>query len=58
MEKIDDYGNPTYWDGRYKDSEGQVFDWLENYDSIRELINTWVEKEHSIINLGCGNGQI
>ena len=34
MEKIDDYGNHTYWDGRYKDSEGQVFDWLENYNLV------------------------
>ena len=31
------YGDPKYWDKRYSDNQGNMFDWLEHYDSLRPL---------------------
>ena len=31
------YGDPKYWDKRYSDNQGNMFDWLEDYDSLRPL---------------------
>jgi hypothetical protein len=42
------YGDPSYWDQRYRDQEGITFDWyvsfqslfrLEDYDAIEPLID-------------------
>ena len=60
------YGDPGYWDQRYRDQEGTTFDWLEDYETIEPLIKQAIEKlldegnplalEHiKILNLGCGN---
>jgi 2-polyprenyl-3-methyl-5-hydroxy-6-metoxy-1,4-benzoquinol methylase len=60
------YGDPGYWDQRYRDQEGTTFDWLEDYEAIEPLINQAVEKivdeanlqtreNVRILNLGCGN---
>ena len=65
------YGDPGYWDQRYKEQEGTTFDWLEDFESIRPLIEQVVQpnldtiestsKEGNergklkILNLGCGN---
>jgi len=32
------YGSKDYWDVRYKQQEGNTFDWLESYESLRDLI--------------------
>jgi len=52
------YGDPKYWDDRYKSQNKSTFDWLENYESLRPLMNNLVDKEHRILNLGCGNAEI
>ncbi|CDW72686.1 UNKNOWN [Stylonychia lemnae] len=62
------YGDPQYWDQRYKEQEGTIFDWLEDYEAIEPLLDdifqkrqdysetdlTWRENLR-ILNLGCGN---
>lgn len=52
------YGDPKYWDKRYKDNEGTIFDWLEDYHSLKPLFEDYITKDQKIINLGCGNGAL
>ncbi len=52
------YGNPEYWEARYKDINS-TFDWLEDYKTLKDIIdNLSIPKETGkIINLGCGNSE-
>ena len=51
------YGEKKYWDDRYSKAGGQAsFDWLENYESLKDLLEEFIEsKEAQILILGCGN---
>ena len=49
------YGDPTYWDERYTQCEGSMFDWLEDYSSLKELLQKFVKPSHKILIIGCGN---
>lgn len=50
------YGDPQYWDKRYKNNEGSMFDWLEDYNALKPLIQDLVENSDAkILILGCGN---
>jgi len=31
------YGDPQYWEDRYKSSKGKLFEWLEDFDAIEGL---------------------
>ena len=33
------YGQASYWDKRYVKQTGTTFDWLENYGTIRNILN-------------------
>ena len=52
------YGNPEYWEARYKDINS-TFDWLEDYRTLKDIIdNLSIPKETGkILNLGCGNSE-
>ena|SRR3990167_4015516 len=52
------YGDPKYWEKRYKNQEGTFFDWLENYSSLKPLFDRLLNKSDKILNVGCGNSQI
>ena len=56
LKKMPNYGDPKYWEDRYKDQKGS-FDWLEDYKSLKPTIQKLnLSKENSrILNLGCGN---
>ncbi len=32
------YGDPKYWDKRYSDNAGTMFDWLEDFYSLKPLL--------------------
>lgn len=51
------YGDPIYWEERYKNQTGKTFDWLEDYETLKSIMDDFkLCKESSIIlNLGCGN---
>lgn len=53
------YGDPKYWEERYKSQKGATFDWLEDYHTLSPIINELeLNKETAkIINLGCGNAE-
>lgn len=33
-----DYGLPEYWDKRYNENKNSIFDWLEDYKTLRPII--------------------
>ena len=53
------YADLAYWEQRYKNSENTTFDWLENYQALKEIILSLnISKEAGqILNLGCGNSE-
>ena len=53
------YGDPVYWDDRYKKAgtEG-AFDWLESYETLKGLLDQFMGSfEMRILVLGCGNAE-
>ena len=52
------YGDKKYWEERYDEQGGTTFDWLEDYETIKPIIdNLEIKKESSILNVGCGNSE-
>lgn len=51
------YGDPKYWDKRYSENDGSMFDWLEDYFSLKPLLKDLLQPEHKILILGCGNAE-
>lgn len=53
------YGDPNYWEERYKNNEDSTFDWLEDYETLKPIIQEFkLEKSTTkILNLGCGNAE-
>ena len=49
------YGDPIYWDERYAKCGESMFDWLEDYKSLKALLEQYVKPEHKILIVGCGN---
>ena len=52
------YGNPRYWDRRYQENEGQMYDWLEGYASLKHLFQNKIDRNSRILILGCGNSKL
>lgn len=51
------YGDKKYWDNRYALKE-TVFDWLEDYTSLQQLITKFIKPDDRILMLGCGNSPL
>lgn len=52
------YGDPKYWDERYSEQQGNTFDWLENYSSLKPYLAPLLPStEARILVLGCGNAE-
>ena len=49
------YGDANYWNIRYKECEGEMFDWLEDFKSLKPLLEIYIKPEHKILVIGCGN---
>ena len=53
------YGDIQYWDSRYKSQKGATFDWLQDYDSMKEILEKYsIDKDARILNVGCGNSEL
>jgi SAM-dependent methyltransferase len=52
------YGDPDYWEERYKNNQSALFDWLEDYRTLKPLFESKFSKEQKILNVGCGNAVI
>jgi len=51
------YGDPKYWDKRYAENSGSMFDWLEDYRSLKPLLSDLLTRESKVLVLGCGNAE-
>lgn len=52
-----DYGDPIYWDQRYSQNKGSIFDWLEDFNSLRGILEQYLKPHYKILIIGCGNAQ-
>jgi 2-polyprenyl-3-methyl-5-hydroxy-6-metoxy-1,4-benzoquinol methylase len=54
------YGDPNYWEERYKSNEDSTFDWLEDYETLKPIIEEFKLDKLSakILVLGCGNSEL
>jgi len=54
------YGDPNYWEERYKSNEDSTFDWLEDYETLKPIIEEFKLDKLSakILVLGCGNAEL
>ncbi|XP_031137106.1 EEF1A lysine methyltransferase 4 [Sander lucioperca] len=50
------YKDVDYWDERYKTE--QSYDWLGRFSKFQHLLEKHVQKEDSILILGCGNSSM
>ncbi len=52
-----DYSSKEYWNIRYAREKGLSFDWLQPYESVREVVTSSLkgDKEAEILVVGCGN---
>jgi SAM-dependent methyltransferase len=53
------YGDLKYWEDRYKAQQDSTFDWLEDYHTLKPLIEDLnLDKNITrILILGCGNAE-
>ena len=52
------YGDKNYWIQRYEEQNGTTFDWLEDYDTIKPILEEiGISKSSRILNVGCGNSE-
>lgn len=52
------YGDPEYWEKRYEEQEGRTFDWLEDYHTLKFLIESLASSNSKVLILGCGNAEL
>ena len=45
-----DYGEVEYWQERYRGEKS--YEWFVGYDQLKRLTHKYVNKSHSILNLG------
>ena len=57
---IGNYGDHSYWISRYLSQKDTTFDWLQDYASIKPIIEKMnIPKDTSrILNIGCGNSEL
>lgn len=51
------YGDPHYWDKCYSENDGSMFDWLEDFKSLKPLLTDLLTPTSRILVLGCGNAE-
>jgi hypothetical protein len=37
LNNMPNYGDPQYWEDRYKDAKGKIFEWLEDFGAIETV---------------------
>ena len=42
------YGDKNYWEERYEEQSGTTFDWLEDYESIKPIIENLGIKKNPV----------
>ena len=52
------YGDPKYWDKRYTEQDGVIYDWLEKYEALKPIFKDVANKDTKILVIGCGNSEL
>lgn len=53
----DDFSTRKYWDKKYSEKT-TIFEWLENYETLRPFINANISRDSKILLPGCGNSRL
>lgn len=53
-----EYSDLSYWDERYRKSDGACFDWYQRYDTLKHVLNLVIPKDASILQVGVGNSRL
>lgn len=51
------YGKAEYWEQRYAEQEDRTFDWLEDWESLEQILEPLLSSESRVLMLGCGNAE-
>ena len=51
------FGCRFYWDDKYKNPNLAMFDWLEDFNSLKGELEKHLKPEHKILITGCGNAK-
>ncbi|ONK63064.1 uncharacterized protein A4U43_C07F11040 [Asparagus officinalis] len=51
------YGEPAYWDSRYRQDPGP-FDWYQKYKTLAPLLDLYIRRSHRVLLVGCGNSTL
>ncbi|EAY11599.1 hypothetical protein TVAG_081710 [Trichomonas vaginalis G3] len=54
---VNPYGEKSYWDEIYE-KKPENFEWVENYDTLKDFITSHVNKSDKILIPGCGNSEL
>ena len=46
------YGEKEYWDTRYSQQKEKTFDWLENWEALKPVVEKLITPESRILMLG------
>jgi SAM-dependent methyltransferase len=49
------YGDFSYWNERYDNERDDPFDWLVEFDQVKEIFDLLVPKDSRVLVIGCGN---
>ena len=49
------FNGKDYWDERYQEEVGQMYDWLADFSVLRDFVQEVCTRESRILMLGCGN---
>lgn len=51
------YTDVSYWDSRYL-QQPFTFDWLEDYESLKNYLSQHLTSSSSVLNVGCGSSEL
>ena len=55
---IPNYCDVKYWNKRYREQSKTTFDWLEDFESLKDYLLPLVSSESKVLIAGCGNSQL
>lgn len=56
IKKLSDFSNLDFWDKKYKTST-DTFEWYQNYNSIKSLIEDYFKDKSNVLHIGCGSSK-
>ena len=51
-----EYAEREYWNARFVDEK--EYEWLCDYNVLKEVMNEMVMKENRVVHVGCGNSTL